>query len=133
VNRLWVTAAVSLTVAGCTKEPSVVGTWTGNLPNLPSVTMDLKENKTMTLKAKVPPYSASFSGKYEADSKTLTLTFDKGSVSGLDPSMKEAGDVVIKGLLNKPFKLAYHFNNANELALTYNARTDVVKRVVENK
>ena len=104
-------------MAGCSTGPSIVGKWVGNLPNEPAVSLEFKDDKTVTLSSKQGQYGASLSGKYELDAKNLTYTFSKGSISGFDPAFKAEGDEVIKQRLNKPIKLAYHFNSANEIAL----------------
>lgn len=119
-------------MAGCSQEPSIVGKWTGNLPNEPAVTLEFKDDKTVTLTSKQGPYGASLSGKYELDNKNLTYTFSKGSLTGFDPALRPQEDSVINQKLNKPFKLAYHFNKANEIALTFDGKTDIITRVVES-
>ena len=119
-------------LAGCSHEPTVVGKWTGDMMGLPSVTAEFKEDKTLTVDGKLGAYGAKLSGKYEIDSKNLTVTFDKYTTSGVDASLKPVADSLIKPNLNTPFKLAYHFNKADELALTYHGKTDLIKRVAES-
>jgi hypothetical protein len=128
VRKLVIVAA--LITAGCNNQPSVVGKWTGTLSN-DQVTAEFQADNSMVVNVKVGTMGADVTGTYQIDSKSLTLNFKSYKLKGVPPSLKDAADSLMSQIVAKPVKGTYHFNNEDELALTYNGTTDVWKREKE--
>ena len=115
----------------CRHAPSVVGKWKGTMFGQ-DVTAEFKDDKSMTADIKAGAYGAVFSGTYVVDAKTLTLNFQSYKLEGVDDALAPLAKSFLDPVLAKPYQGKYHFNNEDELAITYQNKTDVIKRIQED-
>ncbi len=123
---------IALLAIGCKHDPSVVGKWTGTLDTA-DVTADFEPDQTMTFNVKVNTMGADVTGTYKTDEKNLTLDFKTYKLKAVPDTLKTTADTFMKGMTEKPYKLTYHFNSEDALAITYNGTTDVWTRVKDSQ
>jgi hypothetical protein len=119
--------ALIAVVCGCNDAPSLIGVWRGNLFNQDVVT-EFKEDKTLTIGLKDGEMGATFSGTYALDPKNLTITIGDYKLKSLPDTLDALAKQLFDPMKGKVYKLAYHFNSPNDLAVTYHGKVDVLKR-----
>jgi hypothetical protein len=132
VRKSTVLCAIAALACGCKHDPSLVGKWTGDIQS-DQVSVDLQPDETATIAIKIGGMGADITGKYVADSKNLTLNLDKYKLKNVPDAMVPAANTALEGFTKQPLKGTYHFNSEDELALTYNGKTDIWKRVKEGE
>jgi hypothetical protein len=119
-------------LTACKHDPSVVGKWTGEVQNN-TLTFDLQADNTLTVSVKVANVAADITGTYTVDPKNLTLTLQKYKLNNVPEALKSVASSAMESVIKQPYKFAYHFNSEDELAVTYNGKTDVWKRVKDSE
>ena len=124
--------ALITALAGCKKDPSIVGKWTGQMKGQ-EASFEFKEDKTMNLEAKIPIGSITLLGEYKTEGKNLTMNFKDAKVKASTPAIEKQLSDAIKGSF-KEQKGTFELKSADELALTAKGpdgkeNTEILKRV----
>ncbi len=119
---------LAASLIGCRHEPSVVGSWTGTLSGF-DVKADLGDDKSLKINLKVGNMGGDITGTYNVDPKNLTLKPQTYKLKGVPDALKSTATQVMDGVMKQPFVTTYHFNNEDELAISYNGKTDLWKRI----
>lgn len=131
--RKWSSLLAILVLAsGCRHEPSLVGKWTGDLQSN-QVSFDFEPDETVTVAVKVGSAGADITGRYKVDPRTVTLDLSKYKLKNVPQAMVPMANSLLDGVIKQPFKATYHFNSDDEVAVTYNGKTDIWKRVKEGE
>ncbi len=126
-NFFWLILLLAGASVGCNKPPSVVGKWTGTFFGQDAVTV-FKDDKSLTMDLKGQGLGASFKGTYTIDPKILTITMADYKLKNVPDTLVPLATKLLDPLKSKPYHLTYHFNSPDELALTLDSKTDVLKR-----
>jgi hypothetical protein len=132
MRRVLVLLFVLVLQAACRQPPSVVGTWTGTLSGF-DAKATFTADKALSVSLKVGAIGADITGTYEMDPKNLTLQLKTYKLKGVPDQQKTLATQIMDALMKQPLKGAYHFNSSDELAVTYNGKTDVLKRAKEEQ
>jgi hypothetical protein len=124
---MWLIPVVVISTSSCVKPASVVGSWHGTLFNQ-DVTTAFNEDKTLTINSKSDQMGATFSGTYTVSPKILTITVSDYKLKNVPDSLVPLAAKLFDPLKGTTKKLNYQFNSADELAITFQGKTDVLKR-----
>jgi hypothetical protein len=118
-NTLCATAlvAIALLGAGCKKEPSLVGKWTGTMQNQ-QAEFEFKADNTMTISSKQGPASVVFNGDYKAEGEKVTMTLKDVKMQGVPPAMESMAKNALKPMLNKPETNTVKFASDDSVSIT---------------
>jgi hypothetical protein len=117
---IWLFVVFAFLLAGCKKEPSLVGKWTGDLYGFDAA-LEFKPDNTVTASGNVGGYAVLVDGVYKLEAKNLTITPRKLETKDVPEAFKGIVDGIKKDIVNKPFGGEIEFKTDDEVTIKLTA------------